>query len=247
MEIDWWTLAFQAVNVLVLVALLGHFFFRPITEIVAKRQAAIASALAEADETRKTAEALKVEREAQLAGIAAERDRFLAEASDHAARQRQALMAAAQAEAAEMVEKSRSTMLTERAAMERAVADHATRLAVDIARRLAERVPPDALAAAFLTGLAREIAALPEDQRRRLATDDLHVVTAAPVGEAEERAVRDALRDALGGEVSVRLAYDPVLIAGLEVHSSGLVVRNTWRADLDRIRKEVEGGQRRAA
>ena len=39
MHIDWWTLAFQTVNVLVLIWILGRFFFRPVADIVAKRQA----------------------------------------------------------------------------------------------------------------------------------------------------------------------------------------------------------------
>ena len=38
MRIDWWTLALQTVNVLVLVWLLGRFLFRPVMDIVAKRR-----------------------------------------------------------------------------------------------------------------------------------------------------------------------------------------------------------------
>ena len=39
MRIDWWTLALQAVNVLILVWLLGRFLFRPVMDAIAARQA----------------------------------------------------------------------------------------------------------------------------------------------------------------------------------------------------------------
>ena len=48
MHIDWWTLAFQTVNVLVLIWILARFFFRPVVDIVAKRQEEANKVLAEA-------------------------------------------------------------------------------------------------------------------------------------------------------------------------------------------------------
>ncbi len=53
MHIDWWTLALQTVNVLILIWILGRFFFRPVADIVAKRQEETASCLADADAARK--------------------------------------------------------------------------------------------------------------------------------------------------------------------------------------------------
>ena len=38
MRIDWWTLALQAANFLVLVWLLQHFLYRPVQGIIAERQ-----------------------------------------------------------------------------------------------------------------------------------------------------------------------------------------------------------------
>jgi F-type H+-transporting ATPase subunit b len=38
MRIDWWTLALQTANVLILIWLLGRFLFRPVADIVARRQ-----------------------------------------------------------------------------------------------------------------------------------------------------------------------------------------------------------------
>ena len=55
MHIDWWTLALQTVNVLVLIWLLARFFFRPVVDIVAKRQEEANKLLADAAAARQEA------------------------------------------------------------------------------------------------------------------------------------------------------------------------------------------------
>ena len=38
MRIDWWTLAFQTINVLILIWILSQFLFRPVVAIIEQRQ-----------------------------------------------------------------------------------------------------------------------------------------------------------------------------------------------------------------
>jgi F-type H+-transporting ATPase subunit b len=52
MTIDWWTLGLQTINLLVLVALLGHFLLKPLAAIVAARQAEAQRLLDEAASAR---------------------------------------------------------------------------------------------------------------------------------------------------------------------------------------------------
>jgi F-type H+-transporting ATPase subunit b len=42
MKIDWWTLGLQTINILVLVWILSRFLFRPVSDMIAARQAAAA-------------------------------------------------------------------------------------------------------------------------------------------------------------------------------------------------------------
>lgn len=44
---DWWTLAFQAVNFLVLVWLLQHFLYQPVMEIMERRKSEVDQAYAD--------------------------------------------------------------------------------------------------------------------------------------------------------------------------------------------------------
>jgi F-type H+-transporting ATPase subunit b len=56
MTIDWWTLGLQTINLLVLVALLGHFLLKPLAAIVAARQAEAQRLLDEAASARSGSE-----------------------------------------------------------------------------------------------------------------------------------------------------------------------------------------------
>lgn len=242
MKIDWWTLAFQLVNVLILVALLARFFFRPVAEIVAKRKAEIAAALAAADAAQKQADALKEKRDAALADVGREREHLIAAAEADAGARKAAILAAAGDEVAALRRNADAAIGREREVAQHALTDHAADLAVSIAERLLTRVPPERIALAFLDGLVTELAALPEERRAVLsAAERLEVASAAALPAADEAAVRARLAAALGAGPALEFRTDPALIAGLELRAAGLVVRNNWGADLDVIRKEVSG------
>lgn len=234
MTIDWWTLAFQTVNVVILIALLGRFFFRPVAAMVAARQKEIAAGLADAAEARAAAERARTEREAELADVARERTRLLEEATREAADHKARLIAAATAEAEKQHAEAKAAIARERAATERAIAGEAAELAVTMARRLVARLPADKVTPAFLDDLLAALADLPPERR---AVASAEVVSAAPLSDADEKAVREAIAERLG--VTPTLRIDPTLIAGFELHAPGLVVTNSWRADLARLAGEV--------
>ena len=69
----------------------------------------------------------------------------------------------------------------------------------------------------------------------------IEVVTAAPLSTEEIEhvsAMRSTRRSVRNRRSEFRV--DPALIAGIELHGRNTIVRNSWRADLDRIRKELD-------
>jgi F-type H+-transporting ATPase subunit b len=42
-----------------------------------------------------------------------------------------------------------------------------------------------------------------------------------------------------GGAMSLTFRIDPAVIAGIEIHAPELVVRDSWRNDLERIAKDL--------
>jgi len=246
MRFDWWTLALQTVNVLILIWILARFFFRPIAGIIARRQEETNRLFADAEAARKQAAAARGEAEKARSGIAAERDQLLAEAQKSAQAEKAKLLQQASQDTARLRRDSEAAIARDRAAAEQQVVDHAGTLSVDIARRLLERLPPDLTLEAFLAGLCREIANLPAEARdgfvAAAATGRaIEVVTAAPLDEQERNHFRSMLEKAFGSELPLAFRDDPGLLAGIELLGHNVILRNSWRADLEKIREELSG------
>src|SRR5579863_8465792 len=126
MTIDWWTLGLQTVNVLALVWLLGHFFWRPVAGMIEQRRAAAQAMLAEAEAKRGEAAAALAEIRAVRAGFDKERQAILAAPQEAAARSRAALLAAAGKEVESLERSAREAIERELAAAEKAWVDRAT-------------------------------------------------------------------------------------------------------------------------
>jgi F-type H+-transporting ATPase subunit b len=248
MHIDWWTLAFQTVNVLVLIWILGRFFFRPVANIVAKRQEQANKLLADAATARQGAADAHADADKIRAEIGAERNRLIAEARKAAQTEKANLLAQASQEIAKLRSEAKTAIAQDRSAAEQAVIARASELAVDIAQRLLGRFPSKIALSAFLDGLCQELRALSSEAREGFtsapaADYPIAVVTAAPLSEEEMGQVRAALKAAFGSQLPFEFRTEPALIAGIELHSRHTIARNSWRADLDRIREELSRGE----
>jgi F-type H+-transporting ATPase subunit b len=243
MHIDWWTLALQTINVLVLIWILARFFFRPIADIIAKRQEETNKLFADAEAARKQAAAARGEADKARAEVAAERDQLLAEAQKSAQAEKAKLMQQASQEAANLRHESEAAIARDRAAAEQQIVEHASTLSIDIARRLLEGLPPNHSLAAFLAGLCEEIKKLSPDARDgffAVAADrPIEVLTAAPLSEQETEQARGALNEAFGRDLPFTFRADPKVLAGIELQGHNVILRNSWRANLESICEEL--------
>jgi F-type H+-transporting ATPase subunit b len=245
MTIDWWTLALQTVNVLILIWILARFFFRPVMDIVAKRQQEANDLLSDAARNRSEAAALRAEADNARADVAAERDKLIAAAHAEAQREKQDLLAQTSQEIAKLRAEAKTEMSRDRAAAESQILDRARDLSIDIARRLLTRFPQPFVLDAFIDGACRKVSALPAETRGSFAATSaldrhpIEVVTAAPLSPEEAQSVRATLEKAFGVSLSLSFRSDPAVIAGIELHGQNAIIRNSWRADLDRIRAEL--------
>ncbi|MCE7027742.1 F0F1 ATP synthase subunit delta [Jiella avicenniae] len=244
MTIDWWTLGFQTVNVLILIWLLGHFFFQPLSDMITARKAAAAGILDEAEAARTDARRELRAIEETRAGFAAEHSALVEKARSEAEAVRAGMIEAAKAEAARHLEVAKADILAKRQAERTALEADAGHLAVSIAERLLRRLEGEALTRVFLDDLVREIRRLPEAERRTLTADGVRftAVSAAPLSEDDRALCRDRLAEALGRAPDLTFETDASLIAGFELKGEHLSVANSWRADLEAVRAELDRG-----
>jgi len=245
MRFDWWTLALQAANFLVLVWLLQHFLYRPVQAIIAERQQQADRVLAEANTAKATAEQLRAELEKQRAAIERECRQALEEAHATAKEEAASLLDRARADAEKLLAEERQRIEQERAEVADALRLETVELGVTIARRLLAEAGDGSLDRAFLERALARLHDLTEAERSalidRLADDAaVQVVTASRL-ELEGRAqVSRRLRALLGADTDVQFADDPALLAGAELHFPHTVLRHSWRDSLREIEADLK-------
>jgi len=234
MRIDLWTLGLQTVNGLVLVWLLARFLFRPVAAMVAARQAEAARMLSEAAAARAAAGAERNKAAEANANLARDRGEALQEAAAEANTEKAAILTEAREEADRLRDTVRED--AERTRLDEAAKANAraSQLAVDIAAKVLRRLPDAARVAGFIDGLAEAVAALPEATRSGIGSV-VHLRAARALTETEISDCRAALIRVLGSDIEIVVVVDPGLIAGLELDTPHAVVRDSFRADLDRI------------
>lgn len=237
MTIDWWTLGFQAVNVLVLIWLLGRFFWRPVAAMIAERRDTAQKTLADADAKRAEAAAALADIAKTRASLVEERDAILRTAQETAEQAKAARLREAADQAAALEVAAKAAIARSQDAAENAWIERASRLAVDIAQRLAARLDGPEVATTFLNWLLKEIHNLPDAARQAVVASGatLEASTASPLAPAEQQRYRKLIGEAFGAELPILFKVDPDLIAGLELRGPHLIITNSWRADLTKI------------
>ena len=206
MHIDWWTLALQTVNVLVLIWILARFFFRPVSEIIARRQEQARKILADADALRCQADDARIAAERERADVAAARERLISDARHEAERQRAELLAQAAAEIIKFRAEADASIARDRAAMETALIDRACRLSVDIARQLVQRLSAVADIDVFLKAVCVEVRQMSPQMRAAFTAPGsdgaaIEVITAMGLSVEETQHVRLTLEQAFGARL----------------------------------------------
>src|SRR5690242_9226344 len=124
---DWWTLAFQAINFLILAWLLAHFLYRPVMEIMARRKGEIERAYADVAAAKAAADSVRAEYEVARADAAKAAARMMDEAKEAAARERNAIVDQARADAENIAAAARNRIAREREGVERQLRERIAR------------------------------------------------------------------------------------------------------------------------
>jgi F-type H+-transporting ATPase subunit b len=165
-HINWWTLALQAINVLVLIWLLSRFLYRPVAAIAA-RQAAADALLADAAAAKAQAETEAAALKASNTALAADAERLRAEVRTAADADRVRLLQTAQTDAEKMGEAAKAGIAAERDAMRKALETQAATLAGDLAAKLVQHLPSAVIHEAMFQKLTDQLAAMLEVDRAR--------------------------------------------------------------------------------
>ena len=250
MLIDWFTVAAQVVNFLILVVLLKVLLYDRIVKAMDARQKAIADRLAEAQEQQDDAHRQAQSYRRKNEELEADRQQRLSEAKQEADAHRKLLTEQARAEVDDLKARWRRTVGQETGQFLAQLREKAGRQVCAISRQtLADLANADLEKEVVEAFLAR-LQAMGADERRTFAEalgdadDAVTVYSSFEMPDSRRTAVTEVVRRVLGIERDVVFEQDVELVCGVELRAGGRAVGWNVAGYLDRI--EADFGQQLA-
>lgn len=134
-----WTIIFQILNLLLLMVLFKKYLFKPVTEILEKRQAEIEGHYQEAQQAETDAKAMKADYESKMAGARQEADRVIKTATESANVMSASIVEDARTQADQLKRRAQTEIDLERRRAFDEVKGELSGIALDIASQVIER------------------------------------------------------------------------------------------------------------
>ena len=134
-----WTIIFQMLNLLLLMVLFKKYLFKPVTEILEKRQAEIEGHYQEAQQAETDAKAMKADYESKMAGARQEADRVIKTATESANAMSASIVEDARTQADQLKRRAQTEIDLERRRAFDEVKGELSGIALDIASQVIER------------------------------------------------------------------------------------------------------------
>ena len=227
MLIDWFTVAAQALNFLVLVGLLKHFLYKPILGAIDAREKRIAAELADAD--AKKAEAQKERDEFQHKNEEFDRQRatLFRNATDEAKGERQRLLDDARNAADALSAKRTEALRSDATNLNQAIRRRTQQEVFAIARKALTDLATTSLEESMSEVFTRRLRAMDREakegfgQALKTASEPALVRSAFDLPAAQRTGIQNALNETFSAEVHVRFEVAPDLVSGIELTTNG--------------------------
>jgi F-type H+-transporting ATPase subunit b len=227
MLIDWFTVAAQALNFVILAWLMKRFLYKPILDAIDAREKRIATELAAASRKKTEAQHELDEFQKKNDDFEQQRAALLKTATDDAAAERQKLMDAARHAADALAAKRQESLASEAKVLVQALRQRAQTEVFAIARKALTDLAGASLEASacdlFIARL-QGLAGTPKDVLAAAlsgAGDDVVVRSAFELSTTQRRAIRKAIADTFDVKLDLHYATDPALVAGIELVAQG--------------------------
>lgn len=245
MSIDWFTVVAQIVNFLVLVWLLQHFLYEPITSAMERRERNIKQRLDDAAQTKKLAEEETRRLSAEHAALEARRSELLSEARAEV----EALRRKLEKELREDMELRRTTWRAEiDAEKEEFIADlreRATEHFYALAREALGGLASKTLSDAMADGFADRLPDLDGAQLDKLQAaahssgDAAQIDSSFPLSEETRKRITAAVHGVIRPDIEVHYETSEDLICGIRMKIAGQTVAWSLGSYLDQIERKA--------
>jgi len=246
------TFVFQIINFLILLAIMARFFYKPVIELMQRRQEQIDARIENAEARARQADEERQRLAQQSETATREAAALIESARDAAAKERQRLLEAAKTEAADVIDEARKHAATEEQAAVGRLSQRLSQSAVSIAGALIRDASGKAVHDGLVQRLGTEGFGLDEEAQKQVRLDfqkdanRLIVESAYPLDEAQQVLLRRQAGQTLGlrpDDLHLEVREDPQLIAGVRVLLGALVVDMSLMHQLRELSDGQEDGR----
>jgi F-type H+-transporting ATPase subunit b len=246
MLIDWFTVAAQVVNFLILVWLMKRFLYKPILRAIDEREKRIATELANADKKKSEAQKESDDFKHKNEEFDKQRAALLSKATDEAKAERQRLLDEARKDAAALSSKLQEALRDQEHTLHQAISRRTQQEVFAITRKtltdLATVSLEERLGEVFTRRL-REMDAKAKAglaQALKTASDPALVRSAFDLPAQQRAAIQNALNETFSADIHVRFETAPDLISGIELSTNGQKVAWSIADYLSSMEKSVD-------
>lgn len=227
MLIDWFTVAAQIVNFLILVWLLKRFLYQPILDAIDAREKRIATELADADARRAEAQKERDEFQRKNEIFDQQRVALLSQAADEAKAERQRLLGEARQAADALRTKQIQTLSNDIHNLNQTISRWTQQEVFAIARKALNDLATTSLEERMGEVFIRRLRALDDQAKEdfskalKTASGPALVRSAFDLPVEQRTAVQNALNETFSADIHVKFEVAPDLVSGIELTTNG--------------------------
>lgn len=221
MLIDWFTVAAQMLNFLILVWLLKRFLYAPVLNAIDTREKRIAAELADAAAKQAEADAERETYRRNNEGLESQRAELLRQATAEAAALREQLMTKARSDAESLKTKSQKQLDDEYQALTREVARRTQASVFAIAKKTLADLAGVDLEERMVDVFVKRLREMDNEEKQRLSVmlSSVLVKSAFELSELLRARIEEAVREFTAAGISYELV--PELASGIELIAHG--------------------------
>jgi len=227
MLIDWFTVAAQALNFLILVWLMKHFLYRPILNAIDTREELIAKELAEADAKKSEAQKERDEFQHKNEEFDQQRAALLTKATDEAKAERLRLLDEARQAADALSAKRQESLINDARNLNQAINRLTQKEVFAITRKMLTDLATVSLEERMGEVFTRRLHELDAKSKSVLGeafkknSEPALVRSTFDMPAAQRAAIQNALNETFSTEIHLRFEVSPDLVSGIELSAYG--------------------------
>ena len=227
MLIDWFTVAAQALNFIILVWLMKRYLYKPILDAIDAREKRIATELADADARKTEAKKERDEFQHKNEEFDQQRAALLGKAVDEAKTERQRLLDEARKESDGARAKGEEALRSDLQSLSQEITLRTRDEVFAIARKTLADLAAASLEERMADVFVRRLGALSDAEKDELKTAFKEASGAVVVRSTfdlpapQRSAIENAIKETLATEIPVRFETAPDLVSGIEFAANG--------------------------